>query len=255
MGHTVIDQSSMWRFLSRDDLPSTFEVLSLPHKTDLIRLALLEKYGGVWMDSSIILLKPLHRFVSGRLFFHGSDYDYIENWFMAAPPKDEAIAAVRRCLMNWYNQWGDLGGRSFYGRQGRSWLKTVADFSAEEINHLEKITDIPGYLSTHSCFVKVMLENAEMKIRLQSHDAHFKDWSSAFWLFLEKGWGYEKWETSLLHAVDDGLLRLSKEEATWMMKFRGVDRPAFANKMLHELYSLSHTLGQILAAHGLEEHA
>ena len=33
--------------------------LSIPQKADYIRLSLLKKYGGIWLDSDIIVIKNL----------------------------------------------------------------------------------------------------------------------------------------------------------------------------------------------------
>ena len=49
----------MWQWLKRHELPKTYNSLAIAHKADAIRMALISKYGGVWMDASVLLLKPL----------------------------------------------------------------------------------------------------------------------------------------------------------------------------------------------------
>tara|TARA_Y100000389_G_scaffold152362_1_gene152333 strand:+ start:5595 stop:6488 length:894 start_codon:yes stop_codon:yes gene_type:complete len=51
---TVLDYLPNLRDLSK---------LSIPHKADYIRLALLSKYGGVWLDSDVIVFKTLRTFI------------------------------------------------------------------------------------------------------------------------------------------------------------------------------------------------
>ncbi|MDC4318532.1 capsular polysaccharide synthesis protein [Acinetobacter nosocomialis] len=75
--------------------------MPLPNISDLIRLKLLSRYGGIWMDSSIILQQPLDE------FFLLSGYDLIgyynvfqtingnvpviESWLLAAPKNSKFI--------------------------------------------------------------------------------------------------------------------------------------------------------------------
>lgn len=83
--------------------------IPIANKSDLIRLALLYKYGGIWLDITTILLKPLSWFLQIdninnfdliAFYREKSTTDFsrpiIENWFLAAPPNNEFI-------MEWYN--------------------------------------------------------------------------------------------------------------------------------------------------------
>lgn len=55
-----VDSKTIRRFLGPDDLPANFDELDIVQRqADAARLALLAKYGGVYMDASIILLRPL----------------------------------------------------------------------------------------------------------------------------------------------------------------------------------------------------
>eukprot|EP00435_Cladocopium_sp_Y103_P038636 s224_g10.t1 len=59
----VLDQETVWRFISREDLPRGFDRLKIQHRSDAIRLALLVKYGGVWLDATVLLLRPLNMMI------------------------------------------------------------------------------------------------------------------------------------------------------------------------------------------------
>ncbi|MCF9045708.1 glycosyltransferase family 32 protein [Acinetobacter nectaris] len=76
---------------------------------DYIRLALLKKYGGVWMDASIFITQNfdwfLNRIDNNTNFLFYSDpctYDIdnpiFENWFIAAPEGSELIT-------DWFNEF------------------------------------------------------------------------------------------------------------------------------------------------------
>ena len=67
---TILNEKNIKEYLPslREDINS----LSIPQKADYIRLAILNRYGGIWLDSDIIVLKPLTRYL-GKL----RDYDYV----------------------------------------------------------------------------------------------------------------------------------------------------------------------------------
>lgn len=78
--------------------------IPIANKSDLIRLALLYKYGGIWLDITTILLKPLSWFLQIdninnfdliAFYREKSTTDFsrpiIESWFLAAPPNNEFI--------------------------------------------------------------------------------------------------------------------------------------------------------------------
>lgn len=71
---------------------------SLPHyrQADVLRLKLLEKYGGIWMDASILLMENPDKFVGGDVTLfttpgtNNNDPVY-ENWFIASTKNNEII--------------------------------------------------------------------------------------------------------------------------------------------------------------------
>lgn len=58
----ILDQNSVRTFLP--DLRPDLNSLRIPQKADYIRLALLKKYGGVWMDADIIVLKDFFQYMN-----------------------------------------------------------------------------------------------------------------------------------------------------------------------------------------------
>ena len=54
----LLDQYTVYNYLPslRTDLSN---YLTIPQKADYIRLAILNKYGGIWLDSDIIVFKSL----------------------------------------------------------------------------------------------------------------------------------------------------------------------------------------------------
>lgn len=80
------------------------KIMPLANLSDLIRLSLLYKYGGVWMDASIILEKNIEEFFlienneQDLIAFYNKfqstniNLPVIESWMLAAPPKSNFIA-------------------------------------------------------------------------------------------------------------------------------------------------------------------
>ena len=95
-------------------------VIPLAHFSDILRLELLVKYGGLWIDSTVYcsvgrvkITPPLNNLVSHRLFAFrnigdGSEKveEYnISNWFIYAHPNHEILIATLRLL---YQYWEDV---------------------------------------------------------------------------------------------------------------------------------------------------
>ena len=67
---TILNENNIRKYLPylREDIND----LSIPQKADYIRLAILNEYGGIWLDSDIIVLKPLSPFLEKL-----KNYDYV----------------------------------------------------------------------------------------------------------------------------------------------------------------------------------
>ncbi|AGZ39569.1 capsular polysaccharide synthesis protein [Actinoplanes friuliensis] len=81
--------------------------------SDLVRLALLEKFGGIWVDATVYAPKALSEPVGAALgdgdFFafnyHGP---YISNWFLAARPGSYVAHLWRAAMYLWWEKRGEL---------------------------------------------------------------------------------------------------------------------------------------------------
>lgn len=78
-------------------MPENWKSLPAYRQADILRLLLIYNYGGVWIDSSTILLKNPDKFISPNnitLFITpGSTLNdpVFENWFISAPPHHRII--------------------------------------------------------------------------------------------------------------------------------------------------------------------
>ncbi|GEB37447.1 hypothetical protein GLI01_14820 [Gluconacetobacter liquefaciens] len=91
-----------------DDYMVNHEGLSATTKSDLIRLELILRYGGIWLDATTLVFEDFswiyEKFLSGRYNFVGFYYEnwtkiehfpVLENWLIASPPDDPLIRAWR----------------------------------------------------------------------------------------------------------------------------------------------------------------
>jgi hypothetical protein len=88
----LIAQDEIPEYLCEEDYPKSLIniELSMAHKTDILRILLLKKYGGVWADCTVYCTQPLNNWLieeDGSSFFAfrnpGPDR-MISNWFMCS---------------------------------------------------------------------------------------------------------------------------------------------------------------------------
>ena len=82
--------------------------ISNAHFSDLIRLELLIKYGGIWMDSTIFLSDRIPDYIKNSdLFLYTNDNSFdtrrnLENWFIKAKSNSQFLTYIRDVL---YEYW------------------------------------------------------------------------------------------------------------------------------------------------------
>lgn len=83
------------------------------HLSDLLRLALLEQYGGIWLDATCLVTRPLHEHVPPLL--EESDFfaftylgPHISSWFLAARRGSYVVRMWRAAMWRWWEVRGEL---------------------------------------------------------------------------------------------------------------------------------------------------
>ena len=112
----MIDIDNLNQYLNLNLNQKSFSHLSIAHKSDLVRIELIYKYGGVWVDASLFCLIPLDKWIfnylnQGVFFFKSSsNLTIIANWFIAANERHETINILRIKLQNYWmkNDFGEL---------------------------------------------------------------------------------------------------------------------------------------------------
>ncbi|WP_281927475.1 capsular polysaccharide synthesis protein [Roseibium album] len=111
----VLDSTSHHDWIDMPELPDT---ISLNHYANILRVSLLERYGGVWADSTIFCARPLQDWLpfltsqSGfftfswipqdRAFLGGGPGRTIGNWFLASEPGGTIISAWAQTTRNYW---------------------------------------------------------------------------------------------------------------------------------------------------------
>ena len=83
---------------------------------NILRLALLIKFGGLWLDATVLCTaENIPSYISDYPFFAYSSWKYItgdirplSNWCMAAAPGHTLIRAVYSCLCQYWHDHDDL---------------------------------------------------------------------------------------------------------------------------------------------------
>lgn len=53
----ILNENTIWNYINKSEVPKNYDNLdSVQRKKDVIALILLKKYGGVWMDASILVI-------------------------------------------------------------------------------------------------------------------------------------------------------------------------------------------------------
>ena len=103
----LLNDKTIYNFIDKTDFPNNYNKLEVTQKSDWIRLFLLYKYGGLWMDASIIINDPSEiNYMYDKVFkenyeiagysfsnklYSFEDYYTFENWFIISRKNSEII--------------------------------------------------------------------------------------------------------------------------------------------------------------------
>lgn len=226
----VLNNSNLNTYLPELDINNLKHVERPAHFSDVIRVHIIAKYGGIWSDASIVCLQSydpiLERMKKRNFEFFGyhiwgstnhingssdnmkTDFPVIENWFFVAPPNAPIISDWKDKLMECQQ------------------YDTKEDYLNEmkKNTNLDKIKDnMKTYLWMH-CAMQGILQKNKGKYNIEvrkAEDGPFK--------YLENNkWDIEK-------AVDE-VIDCNKKNShceilkTPFIKFRSVERHVIQNK-------------------------
>jgi hypothetical protein len=131
-------------------------------RADWIRLELLRRHGGIWLDASTLLTAPLD-WVLQQQQRSGSDlvayyldryttdaqFPIVENWFLAAPPQSALVADLQH---EFTHTVLPLGGAGYV-----AYLQQLGNYE-----QLRQGIDLPNYLSMHLALQRLLRSGAKL---------------------------------------------------------------------------------------------
>jgi hypothetical protein len=83
------------------------------HFSDLLRMLLLEKFGGIWVDAACLVTEPLRPHIDralakGSVFAFTYTGPYLVNWFLASRPDSYVMHLWRAASFLWWEKRGEI---------------------------------------------------------------------------------------------------------------------------------------------------
>lgn len=152
------------------NIPHGYETLAHCHKSDYVRLTVLEKYGGYWIDASVILTGSLSDFYRNINRVNGFSAQwgdtFLENWFIIAPPNDPLIKQWRNEYINAIKM-----GFNEYRINYLSFIKGLPKDTRDIANNV--VGQLP-YLTQHACYMRMHIKTNMSAKLLKSIDGPFR---------------------------------------------------------------------------------
>jgi hypothetical protein len=162
----LLNNKTIHKYIKKEYFPSNYNDLVIQAQTDWIRLFLLKKYGGLWIDSTIIindeneLNNIYNKSYKMNSEFTGFSYlsdtkdnilTYIENWFIMCPQNSSLIS-------KWYIEFTkaiDIGFINYKKELKRD--KIYID------NRIYNLDDNQVYFTMHACLQKILRKDHNYK--------------------------------------------------------------------------------------------
>jgi hypothetical protein len=116
--------------------------------SDFLRVALLERYGGIWVDATCwvpsLLRAPVGELLSAGVLFPRWTPNQISNWFVAALPGNRLISMLRAGLEIWWERRGTLPDYFLFHR-----IFSSLESKDSEVHRIWKAVPTMGSLPCH----------------------------------------------------------------------------------------------------------
>ena len=215
----LLSKKSMYEFIPTEFIDRIYSAKSYQEQADMLRIVLLERYGGYWIDSTIYIQKSISELWEPKDYDIGgfwidsfttdSRHKVFENWFIVTPRNSPLIK-------NWREEFFralDFGDRSAYIKH----LKE-SGVNLQNISGLE-------YLMMHCCFLKVTHGDHPYKLKLFS----VYDPNEGPFVYISD----HDWKT--FSAVSDLITRDNPKYSQRMLKLRGDERKCLDNLWMFRL--------------------
>ena len=206
----ILDEHSLNIYFDKKEIEYIKKAKTQQRKSDMIRIFLLEKYGGIWIDASILLFQSLEKWMPFDSYdFIGFEFEswtldprfpVIESWFLASPPENDLMKRWKTEMMDIINKGDD---------------KYLEKLKKNKI-HLQKIRS-PKYLIIHCALQFVLQMNQSQKYQIYKMNAE----KTAYKYITQNNWNPKK-------AVD--YITTKDDKDIFIIKLRSSERPFFHEK-------------------------
>lgn len=169
----ALDQNSLFDYV---DFPVGIDIhrkdLTIQIVADLVRLAFLSKYGGVWTDATVMCARPLSEWLEE---YYGSQFFAFRNpkrdrlmssWFIAAESENIIIQRLNKnfsdfFVNNYFSNENTVLGKMLLKNFKRRWS---SDFRTTVNWHswfARKVLRVHPYFIFHYTFNKLILDDPE----------------------------------------------------------------------------------------------
>lgn len=238
------------RLLRPDDLPRYLVLhpglarASVHQRADWIRLELLHRHGGIWLDASTVLTAPLDwvfdtqratgsEWVGFQIAQSQRDprYPVIENWFLAAPARSRFIA-----------DWREIFTREIIEGGAARYVAQLRD--SGRLDTLAQAIGMPDYLTMHLCAQQLIQDQDQGRSRYRL--ALYKAEDTAFRLHEQAGWRRTPLQLQLL-------AHPAPPDAPALIKLRSMDRKYIEAYVARGLYRPDSLVGRLVEAQRSDE--
>lgn len=170
----LLDRSNLGKYITPHKLCKAPTHLQTAHQSDLIRLQLLDRFGGVWADATTYCRKPLDEWIddacrSGFFAYHRPASDrVISNWFLAAHKGNPIPQILFRELTKFLKKNKEYPYFIFH-HIFEGLAKNNLTF--KNIWHeTSKISAVPPHLLFHNGLLNSITD--ELKVKITESEAH-----------------------------------------------------------------------------------
>ena len=171
-----LDQDSIHKHIAIPDYINLFRN-DITHQkyANHIRLNLLKKFGGIWVDANIYCFRPLNEWLNMELleegiFMFSNPFPdrIIANWFIASSADNYIIKLWSDSYNNYFKKNNLINTYTKFGKKLRRKIRARSSSNIEETKvwfsvFIRKVLKISPYLVMHYLFNKLYLNNQDYK--------------------------------------------------------------------------------------------
>ena len=169
----ILNKTNINNYITLDVPKEIINRLNLNHQSDLVRLALLSKYGGVWADATTFCINPLDEWIddyanSGFFVFSRPTPDkMISSWFIASEKECPLVRKLYERLALYWRQNSFNRPTRFQFKANRL-LVRVLNRSEKTTKYwfspvVTKILRVYPYFVIHYMFERLISQDVEAK--------------------------------------------------------------------------------------------